>query len=72
MGVYVYTFTDCVNACAIYNDPASTGDHGNSTCYAVSFNFALPADTGNCWLKDQQKIPFHSNETVDSAILDLS
>ena len=69
MGVYVYTFTDCVNACAFYND---AGNHGNSTCYAVSFNFALSADKGNCWLKGQQKIPFQTNETVDSAILGLS
>ncbi|KAM0796575.1 hypothetical protein BDR22DRAFT_866588 [Usnea florida] len=72
MGVYVYTFTDCVNACAIYNDDSITGNHGNSTCYAVSFNFALPEDEGNCWLKGHQNIPFHSNETVDSAILELS
>ena len=72
MGVYVYTFTDCVNACANYNDNSTTGNHGNSTCYAVSFNFALAADVGNCWLKGRQKIPFHSNQTVDSAILELS
>ena len=72
VGVYVYTFTDCVNACAIFNDRTSTGGHGNRTCYAVSFNFALAADQGNCWLKGYQKIPFHSNETVDSAILQTS
>ena len=72
VGVYVYTFTDCVNACAIYNDARVTGDHGNSTCYAVSYNFALGQATGNCWLKSRQNIPFHSNETVDSAILEVN
>ena len=72
VGVYVYTLTDCINACAIYNDDRITANKGNSTCYAVSFDFALPADEGNCWLKGHQKIPFHSNETVDSAILELS
>ena len=72
VGVYVYTLTDCINACAIYNDDQSTANKGNTTCYAVSFNFALPAAEGNCWLKGHQKIPFHSNETVDSAILELS
>ena len=72
MGVYVYTFKDCINACAIYNNKGATGNHGNSTCYAVSFNFVLPEDEGNCWLKGHQNIPFQSNETVDSAILELS
>ena len=72
MGVYVYTFTDCVNACASYNGNGITGNRENSTCYSVSFNLALPADEGNCWLKGHQNIPFHSNETVDSAILALS
>ena len=72
MGVYVYTFTDCVNACATYNAHDWTGGHGNSTCYALSFNIALAADEGNCWLKGLQNIPFHSNETVDSAVLELS
>lgn len=72
MGVYVYTFTDCVNACATYNDKRMTGNHGNSTCYSVSYNFALTAHEGNCWLKGHQQIPFHINETVDSAILAVS
>ena len=72
VGVYVYTLTDCINACAFYNNKGMTGNHGNSTCYAVSFNFALPEHEGNCWLKGHQKIPFQSNETVDSAILELS
>lgn len=72
MGVYVYTLTDCINACAFYNDEGKSGNHGNSTCYAVSFNIALAADTGNCWLKSHQKIPFQKNETVDSAILGLN
>ena len=71
-GAYVYTFTDCVNACAIYNSQSHAENRGNATCYAVSFNFALGADEGNCWLKGHEKIPFRSNETVDSAILDLS
>ena len=66
MGVYVYTFTDCVNACARY-----IGNH-SSTCYAVSFNFALTEEQGNCWLKGYQQIPFHRNETIDSAILAVS
>ena len=72
VGVYVYTFTDCVNACAIFNDRISTGGHSNWTCYAVSFNFALAADEGNCWLKGYQNLPFHRNETVDTAILQTS
>ena len=38
----------------------------------LSFNFALNAGQGNCWLKAHQKIPFHSNETVDSAIFEVS
>ena len=69
MGVYVYTFTDCVNACAFFNDDTYTSGHGNGTCYAVSFNFALSQNEGNCWLKGHPNIPLHSNETVDSAVL---
>ena len=70
MSAYVYSFTDCINACASFNSWIGFG--GNGTCYAVSWNLVSAADEWNCWLKDSQRVPFSQNETADSAVLLLS
>ena len=54
VGIYVYTFEACIEACAQYNAHIDT--HPNSTCFAVTFNLGQTFDgsAGNCWLKSAQ------------------
>lgn len=66
MGIYLYTFEDCINACAKYNDLPRW--HLNSTCYAVTY-YSEPEEGANCWLKGSGEIPLVARVDFDSAAL---
>ena len=55
MGVFVYSFEDCIEACASFNYHQTNNGTGN-TCFGVAFAFDKHKDPqglfGNCFLKD--------------------
>ncbi|KAL8671953.1 MAG: hypothetical protein Q9168_003579 [Polycauliona sp. 1 TL-2023] len=66
LGVWIFTFADCMEACASWNS------HQNSPrCYAVSYDvsglFAEERGSGNCFLKGARNIPAHSKNVTSSA-----
>nr|KAI0389025.1 hypothetical protein F5Y17DRAFT_469997 [Xylariaceae sp. FL0594] len=69
--VIVYSFHDCLQACAAHNHFS-----GKDVCNAVSFKAnqtaAVPTDYGNCWLKSGQlktySIPDGPTGTSDMSI----
>ena len=72
----MYTFQDCINACASYNreslravQEGQTQLRPNGTCFAVSWNRALTHDQGNCYLKSAIQVALSVNSTVDTATL---
>lgn len=68
LGVWVYRFADCINACESFNNPAR--DHTNATCYGVSYHLDdLNEGMGNCWLKAFQHISKVANVNVSSAVI---
>ena len=57
LGIYVYFFEDCLEACASFNFYWK----GSATCYGVTYNFIVPSPRpqgggGNCYLKDTPNI----------------
>lgn len=68
LGVWVYRFADCINACESFNNPAR--DHTNATCSGVSYHSDdLNEGMGNCWLKAFQHISKVANVNVSSAVI---
>ncbi len=67
--VYVYYFTDCIEACAAWNMFPNL----NMTCYGVSYGFSYShspyGQYGNCWLKDSPNFYVMKSDTTDSASL---
>ena len=70
IGVFVYSFADCIEACASYNkyvaDPSL-----NLTCLGVSYAILFPEATGegNCFLKSSLGDGPLGNNEVSSAIV---
>ena len=50
LGVFVYRFEDCIEACTSFNHFQSS----NTTCFGVTFDLRRPQQggKGNCFLKD--------------------
>ena len=71
MGILVYTFKDCMNACASYNQYTKEVFNANTTCFGVSYDLNMNATVaGNCWLKAYNNTPATTNfKGVDSARL---
>ena len=74
MAIWVYTFRDCINACANYNQGVvRQSHHPNTTCYGV--NFLLKPERaryqGNCGLKGSSELNRDSDDGQDSALLIL-
>ncbi|KAL8996230.1 MAG: hypothetical protein Q9169_004208 [Polycauliona sp. 2 TL-2023] len=72
LGLYVYTMSDCINACSYWNANGAYAESVKMRCVAVTFNVPLGPDKGNCWLKGAKGIPFVQTEDMDSAILLVS
>jgi len=57
LGVWVFTFADCMEACASWN-----ARHLSTKCYTVSYDISNTgvsvenSGLGNCFLKDSNKI----------------
>ena len=70
MGVWVFTFADCIDACASWNDHQI-----DPPCYAVSSDisdaFTEEGGIGNCFLKGVKGIPPKGKKVTDSAVADL-
>ncbi|CAF9925287.1 MAG: hypothetical protein HETSPECPRED_005796 [Heterodermia speciosa] len=70
LGVWVFTFADCMEACATYNVLRKT-----PPCYAVTYKFGT-SDTeqggqGNCWLKESDNVAARSKNTTDSGVFNF-
>ena len=70
MSFLAFTFEDCIEGCASYNQRVPTL-HPNSTCYVVSFDISWGENQGpNCWLKGAQNlIPRSRPGKISSALL---
>ena len=70
MGVWVYTFAACMEACASWNDHQI-----EPPCYAVSYDtsgdFTEEGGIGNCFLKRVKGITPKGKKVTDSAVADL-
>ena len=65
--VYVYTFKDCVNACASYNYNAPL--HKNSTCAGVTYGTARSRNIGgNCFFMNDLTSDAVDKDKINSAI----
>lgn len=65
--VHVYTFGDCIDACASYNynEPL----HKNSTCAGVTYGIARPRETGgNCFFMNDLNSDTKADDKVSTAI----
>ena len=69
LGVGVYTFEDCINACGKYNQGS---EQQNSHCYAVSLCLNCDVAKGNCWLKGKADMPLTTKSEISSAVLNTS
>lgn len=69
LGVYVYTFEACMDACASFNSYDYI--HNASRCYSVTYD-AVKQNTGNgnCWLKSRPNITAIAKNATDSAVLE--
>ncbi|KAL9586587.1 MAG: hypothetical protein Q9203_003805 [Teloschistes exilis] len=68
LGVYVYTFEACMDACASFNSYGYM--HNASRCHSVTYDAAKEdAGRGNCWLKALPNIAATSKDATDSAAL---
>ena len=69
LGVYVYTFEACMDACASFNSYDYI--HNASRCYSVTYD-AVKKNTGNgnCWLKARPNIIATTRNLTDSAVLE--
>lgn len=65
LGVFVYRFEDCMEACASYNHFQSS----NTTCHGATFDLRRPQQggKGNCFLKDTRGINSTALNGVSSA-----
>ena len=71
MGVWVFTFADCMEACAAYNNKKNS-----PPCYAVSYDpegdiFTQWSGFGNCFLKGSKDIPALSTNLTSSAVFNF-
>lgn len=68
LGVYVYTFEACIDACASFNSYIYM--HNTSRCYSVTYDAAKEdSGRGNCWLKAVPNIVATPKDATDSAVL---
>ena len=73
MGVYVYSFEDCIQACASFNFHQTNNGTAN-TCFGVAFAWdhykSAPGFTGNCFLKDESGMtPTHKAHTSAASLI---
>ncbi|KAL8790921.1 MAG: hypothetical protein Q9213_000346 [Squamulea squamosa] len=66
LGIWVFTFADCMEACASWNDHKNT-----PSCHAVTYNygddFTEESGFGNCFLKDNGDVPARFYNVSSSA-----
>ncbi|KAL8707389.1 MAG: hypothetical protein Q9220_007581 [cf. Caloplaca sp. 1 TL-2023] len=68
MGIWVFTFADCIEACASFNAHIS-----DPHCYAVSYDtsntgsFVEKSGLGNCFLKGSGSVQAHEKNVTSSA-----
>lgn len=69
LGVYVYTFEACMDACASFNSYDYM--HNATRCYSVTYD-AVKKNTGNgnCWLKARPNLTATMRNVTDSAVLE--
>ena len=74
LGVFVFTFTDCMGACASWNSYQN-----ESSCYGVSYvtnrtdiTHSQAVGEGNCFLKEADQMQGSDQELIDSALAVLS
>lgn len=70
LGSYVYTFTDCMEACASWN---SYRTQSSPQCYAVSYHtgpgsYPHSSGLGNCFFKDSGSMPALASDMADAAV----
>lgn len=69
LGVYVYTFEACMDACASFN--VYNYMHNGSRCYSVTYDAAKEnSGRGNCWLKAMPNIAATARNATDSAVIE--
>ena len=70
VGIFVYTFEDCIEACASYNLRQTL--HPNSTCWAVGYRvdflYREPGGGGICFLKGMKDLGAVENRNASSAV----
>jgi hypothetical protein len=56
VGIVVYDFVDCIQACSIFSQKQQARGEPGGSCWAVSFGVDMSAVVdktgGNCWLKN--------------------
>ena len=72
LGVYVFTFADCMEACSSWNSHNTAQD--SQQCHAVAYDTgprAYPeySGAGNCWLKNSGNITAIGKQGADAAVL---
>lgn len=73
LGVYVFTFADCMEACASWNAFRAMN---TPQCFAIAFGFGPGAYSqssgkGNCFLKDSRSIAARADPGGDAAVLQV-
>ena len=70
MSVWVFTFADCMEACARFNVQKNT-----LQCYAISYDlnvtFTEQSGLGNCWLKKSGNVAAKFSKVTDSGVFNF-
>ena len=71
-GVYAYSFEECMNTCATYNDIRTDEGSQGVPCYGVSFDPTMTILAGNCFLKGRNDSNPVAKSVTSSALLTKS
>ncbi len=66
LGLYMYSFDDCIEACANWNEQAAGR---NASCRAISYDTTMSLPVGNCFLKPAG-VDARERASADSAVLE--